>query len=183
MRRSTSGSEAHLGDTEALHSEDQSYRETVHGIRSYMKWSFILDHEYVCPSRQDNPWMGKRSQPSGKVSVAMPAADWFSFNIEQMNLHMIQDHMPRAQSNENLDGYAFPPCQSPCLAPCASAIKVQGISDQMAQRIEAPQRNSTRTVCEAIGAFLGGLHVTNPPIRLMCPTSICLSVHIFVSGL
>ena len=25
--------------------------------------------------------------------------------------------------------------------------------------------------------FLGGLHVTNPPIRLMCQTSICLSVH------
>ena len=24
--------------------------------------------------------------------------------------------------------------------------------------------------------FLGGLRVTNPPIRLMCPTSVCLSV-------
>ena len=31
--------------------------------------------------------------------------------------------------------------------------------------------------------LLGGLRVTNPPIRLMCPTSVCLSVHIFVSGL
>ena len=27
--------------------------------------------------------------------------------------------------------------------------------------------------------WLGGLRVTNPPIRLMCPTSACLSVHIF----
>ena len=31
-------------------------------------------------------------------------------------------------------------------------------------------------------SFLGGLRVTNPPIRLMCPTSICLSTF-FVSGL
>ena len=27
--------------------------------------------------------------------------------------------------------------------------------------------------------FLGGLRVTNPLIRLMCPTSVCLSVHIY----
>ena len=31
--------------------------------------------------------------------------------------------------------------------------------------------------------LLGGLRVTNPPIRLMFPTSVCLSVNIFVSGL
>ena len=30
--------------------------------------------------------------------------------------------------------------------------------------------------------FLGGLRVTNPPIRLMCPTSVCPSTF-FVSGL
>ena len=30
--------------------------------------------------------------------------------------------------------------------------------------------------------FLDGLHVTNPPIRLMCPTSVCPSTF-FVSGL
>ena len=29
------------------------------------------------------------------------------------------------------------------------------------------------------GPFLGGLHVTNPPIRFMCPTSVCLSTFSF----
>ena len=36
-----------------------------------------------------------------------------------------------------------------CLAPRASAIKEQGFSEAVAARIEAPQRGSTRSICEA----------------------------------
>ena len=36
-----------------------------------------------------------------------------------------------------------------CLAPRATAIKEQGFSEGVAARIEAPQRGSTRSVCEA----------------------------------
>ena len=50
-----SSSEADPADSESIRSEDQSYRETVRATRSYMKWSFIPELEYVCPSRQDNP--------------------------------------------------------------------------------------------------------------------------------
>ena len=39
--------------------------------------------------------------------------------------------------------------KSPCMAPKASAIKEQGFSEAVAARIEAPQRGSTRSVCEA----------------------------------
>ena len=39
--------------------------------------------------------------------------------------------------------------ESTCLAPRASAIKEQGFSEAVAARIEAPQRGSTRSVCEA----------------------------------
>ena len=39
--------------------------------------------------------------------------------------------------------------KSPCLAPRASAIKEQGFSKDVATRIEAPQRGSTRSVYEA----------------------------------
>ena len=63
-------------------------------VRSYMKWSFILDLEYVCP-RQDNPWAGCRSHSTGNVSVAMPADDWFCSKIQQMNLHLLQGHVTR----------------------------------------------------------------------------------------
>ena len=36
-----------------------------------------------------------------------------------------------------------------CLGPRATAIKEQGFSEAVAARIEAPQRGSTRSVCEA----------------------------------
>ena len=39
--------------------------------------------------------------------------------------------------------------KSPCLAPRATAIKEQGFSEAVAERIEAPQRRSTRSVYEA----------------------------------
>ena len=39
--------------------------------------------------------------------------------------------------------------KSPCMAPRASAIKEQGFSEAVAARIEAPQRESTRSVYEA----------------------------------
>ena len=39
--------------------------------------------------------------------------------------------------------------KSPCLAPRATAIKKQGFSKAVAERIEAPQRGSTRSVYEA----------------------------------
>ena len=44
--------------------------------------------------------------------------------------------------------------KSPCMAPRASAIKEQGFSEAVAERIEAPQRRSTRSVYEAKGPFL-----------------------------
>ena len=53
-------------------SEDQNYRETVRGVRTFMGWSHIPDLEYSPSSRADNPWIGHRSQPVGKVSVNLP---------------------------------------------------------------------------------------------------------------
>ena len=43
---------------------------------------------------------------------------------------------------------------SPCMAPRASAIEEQGLSEAVAARIEAPQRGSIRSVYEAGGPFL-----------------------------
>ena len=51
-------------------SEDQNYHETVRGVCAFMGWSHIPDLEYSPTSRADNPWIGHRSQPVGKVSVS-----------------------------------------------------------------------------------------------------------------
>ena len=50
-----SSSEADPAEWESIRSEDQSYRKTVHAVRSYMQWSFIPELEYVCSFHQDNP--------------------------------------------------------------------------------------------------------------------------------
>ena len=42
-----------------------------------------------------------------------------------------------------------PRAQPPCLAPRASSIQAQGFSDEVATRIEAPQRQSTRAIYES----------------------------------
>ena len=57
------------------------------------------------------------------------------------------------------------------MAPRASAIEEQGLSEAVAARIEAPQRGSIRSVYEASGPFdkvmyhsSGGLRAPPPPL-------------------
>ena len=61
--------------------------------------------------------------------------------------------------------------KSPRMAPRASAIKEQGFSEAVAARIEAPQRGSTRSVCEAKWAIFTKWCLSNqvdfraPPVK------------------
>ena len=61
--------------------------------------------------------------------------------------------------------------KSPCLAPRASAIKEHGFSEEVATRIEAPQRKSTRSVYEAKWAIFTKWCLSNkvdfraPPVK------------------
>ena len=65
-------------DLDKTLSKDQNYRETVRGVRAFMGWSHIPDLEYTPSSRSDNPWIGHRAQPVGKVSIDLPPEDWLS---------------------------------------------------------------------------------------------------------
>ena len=53
--------------------------------------------------------------------------------------------------NVHMQGSTEPKCT--CLAPQAESIQEQGFSSQVAERIEAPQRNSTRSVYKATWSF------------------------------
>ena len=57
-------------------SEDQNYRETVRGVRTFMGWTHIPDLEYSPALWADNPWIGHGTQPVGKVSVLLAPEDW-----------------------------------------------------------------------------------------------------------
>ena len=70
--------------------------------------------------------------------------------------HVQSDPTLSAQFAQSIDSTIQPdPAQEPvkpeptCLAPRATAIKEQGFSEAVVARIEAPQRGSTRSVCEA----------------------------------
>ena len=92
-------------------SEDQNYRETVRGVRAFMGWSHIPDLEYSPSSRADNPWVGHRSQPVGKVSVNLPPEDWLCKKLENLNLVLIEGYPSKSAEPGGLhtDHYLRPP--------------------------------------------------------------------------
>ena len=56
-------------------SEEQTYRETMKGIRSYMGWSDIPDLGSANTALDDNPFSGPKTVTPGKVLVQMPTED------------------------------------------------------------------------------------------------------------
>ena len=61
--------DATVSDTDQSLSEEQSYRESMRGIRSFMGLTHILDMITTTGSSNDNPFAGTRLQTPGKVSV------------------------------------------------------------------------------------------------------------------
>ena len=68
--------EANLSDHDQSLSGEQSYRETMRGIRSYMDWNFIPDIDSGTTTAEDNPFSGPKLHTPGKVSVKLPTDEW-----------------------------------------------------------------------------------------------------------
>ena len=58
--------------------------------------------------------------------------------------------------------------KSPCMAPRATAIKEQGFSEAVVERIEAPQRRSTRSVHEAKWCINNQVDFRASPCKVSC---------------
>ena len=54
-------------ESEQVPSEEQTYRETMKGIRSYMGWSDIPDLDNTTTASDDNPFSGPKATTPGKV--------------------------------------------------------------------------------------------------------------------
>ena len=78
--------EATVTDPEQSLSEEQSYRETMRGIRSYMGWTHIPDMESAAGSSDDNSFAGPRLQTAGKDSVQLPTDEWLYRKLAKLNL-------------------------------------------------------------------------------------------------
>ena len=78
--------EATGNDPDLAPSEEQTYRETMSGIRSFMGWSHIPEMDTTASRSEDNPFAGPKAHPTGKVSVTMPTDEWLCNKIAKINL-------------------------------------------------------------------------------------------------
>ena len=72
------------GDQEL--SAEQSYRETLRGVRSFMAWNDIPEFDSASSSHNDNPFTSSRSSQTRKVSVKVPVDEWLCRKFEKLNL-------------------------------------------------------------------------------------------------
>ena len=84
--------------------EDMTYRETVHSVRSFMGWHHIptFKSDFSEPNKSNNPWKGKQPRKPTRISVAMPPVDWLCQKLEHLNLTVAEGYPSRAQDSAGL---------------------------------------------------------------------------------
>ena len=94
-------------------SEDQTYRETVRSIRSYMGWDEVPTFE--APATQaDNPFAGLKPPAPSKLSTKLPPDEWLCRKIDNLNITMKEGYPTRTTDAAGLAKDQFikvPPTQ------------------------------------------------------------------------
>ena len=104
-------------------SAEQTYRETLRGVRSFMAWndtyretlrgvrSFMAWNDSSSSSQDDNPFAGSQTSHTGKVSVKVPVDDWLCRKFEKLNLTVQEGYPSRTSENAGLnrDQFIKPP--------------------------------------------------------------------------
>ena len=103
--------EANLSDQEQSLSEEQSYRETMRGIRLYMNWEHIPDIDSSATTSEDNPFPGPKVHTPGKVSVNLPTNEWLCRKMSRLNITLVQGYPTRTSEAGGLlrDQFVRPP--------------------------------------------------------------------------
>ena len=98
-------------DPDLTLSEEQNYRETMSGIRSFMGWSHIPEVDAAASKSEDNPFAGPKTQPTGKVSVSMPTDEWLCNKMGKLNLTLTEGYPSRSSEAGGLlkDQFVRPP--------------------------------------------------------------------------
>ena len=83
-------------------SGEETYRETMRGIRLYMGWSDIPDLDSTNTASDNNPFSGPKAATPGKVSVQMPTDDWLCKKIAKLNLTLVEGYPSRSSEASGL---------------------------------------------------------------------------------
>ena len=95
-----------FGESEQPTSEEQRYRETMSGIRSFMGWAHVPDVDSSNPS-DDNPFAGPKAPVPNKVSVQMPTEEWLCKKLNRLNLTLIEGYPSRTAEAGHLTMDSF----------------------------------------------------------------------------
>ena len=103
--------EANISDQEQSLSEEQSYRETMRGIRSFMGWDHIPDIDSGTTTSEDNPFAGPKPHAPGKVSINLPTDEWLCRKMAKLNITLTQGYPTRTSEAGALqrDQFIWPP--------------------------------------------------------------------------
>ena len=96
-----------LSDVDQPPSEEQTYRETMRGIRAYMNWNHIPDMDTTLASSKDNPFAAPKIQPAGKISVQLPTDDWLCRKMDRLNLTLTQGYPAKGSETGGLQRDQF----------------------------------------------------------------------------
>ena len=77
-------------ETDQALSEEQSYCETVRGIRSFMGWTHIPDVDTSSSSADDNLFAASKQQPLGRISVKLPIDKWLCKKMDKLNITLVE---------------------------------------------------------------------------------------------
>ena len=108
-----------FAETDQPSSEEQTYRETMSGIRSFMGWTHVPDMDSSNPS-DDNPFAGLKAPVPNKVSVQMPTEEWLCKKLNRLNLTLIEGYPSRTSEAGHLSMDQF-------LRPARSQSKWYGL--------------------------------------------------------
>ena len=92
-------------DTDQAISEEQTYQETVCGIRSFMGWTHIQDNDTSSSSADDNPFQAPKQQPLG--SVKLPTDEWLCQKMDKLNVTPVEGYPSRASEADGLQKEQF----------------------------------------------------------------------------
>ena len=98
-------------ETDQELSAEQTYRETLRGVRSFMGWEQVPEFDSSSSAQDDNPFAGTRPQLPGKVSVKVPVDDWLCQKFEKLNITVQEGYPSRASETAGLvkDQFVKPP--------------------------------------------------------------------------
>ena len=75
-------------------SEEQTYRDMMRGIQSFMGWSHVPDID-SSNSSDDNPFAGPKTLAPSKVSVQMPTEEWLCKKLSKLNINLVEGYLSR----------------------------------------------------------------------------------------